>query len=237
MAATDTHETLEEHMQLQRVFRILTVDIPDKRLARKLQVDTIPTRCTNSRQRLCVQQAVEAKLAELYHGSLSNTSLDGNAHDRNPRETKRLEDIKAAYVAERNKLHGAAVAGRDVLADVLERLGMPLSPNEVDDLVWEVNDGLDGAVSWDEYNRSFLRCKHDKTYLEPTLLFHMTCFIMYDRECTGKVSMDDAMHMLFLKYGNHMEAEMEALFGKQLRDDEFVLTLTFSQAVLMGRSA
>ncbi|ETW01911.1 hypothetical protein, variant 1 [Aphanomyces invadans] len=225
MAATDTHETLEEHMQLQRVFRILTIDIPDKRLARKLQ-------------------AVEAKLAELYHGSLSNTSLDGNAHDRNPRETKRLEDIKAAYVAERNKLHGTQDEWptthritKDVLADVLERLGMPLSPNEVDDLVWEVNDGLDGAVSWDEYNRSFLRCKHDKTYLEPTLLFHMTCFIMYDRECTGKVSMDDAMHMLFLKYGNHMEAEMEALFGKQLRDDEFVLTLTFSQAVLMGRSA
>ncbi|KAF0744928.1 hypothetical protein AaE_008438 [Aphanomyces astaci] len=219
MAAED-HESLEEHMQLQRVFRILTIDVPDKRLARKLQV-------------------VEAKLAELYHASLSDSVVDAKTRDRHHREGKRLEECKAAYLAERHKLHAGGQddwlathrISKDVLVEVLERLGMPVSAAEVEDMVWEVNDGLDGAVSWDEYKRSFLRCKHDKTCLEPTLLFHITCFVMYDRDCSGKVSMDDAMHMLFLKYGNHMEAEMEALFGKRLRDDEFVMTLTFPQYV------
>ncbi|RHY09402.1 hypothetical protein DYB36_003082 [Aphanomyces astaci] len=224
MAAED-HESLEEHMQLQRVFRILTIDVPDKRLARKLQV-------------------VEAKLAELYHASLSDSVVDAKTRDRHHRDGKRLEECKAAYLAERHKLHAGGQddwlathrISKDVLAEVLERLGMPVSAAEVEDMVWEVNDGLDGAVSWDEYKRSFLRCKHDKTCLEPTLLFHITCFVMYDRDCSGKVSMDDAMHMLFLKYGNHMEAEMEALFGKRLRDDEFVMTLTFPQVCKLHQS-
>ncbi|RHY53649.1 hypothetical protein DYB30_000371 [Aphanomyces astaci] len=189
-------------------------------------------------------QVVEAKLAELYHASLSDSVVDAKTRDRHHREGKRLEECKAAYLAERHKLHAGGQddwlathrISKDVLVEVLERLGMPVSAAEVEDMVWEVNDGLDGAVSWDEYKRSFLRCKHDKTCLEPTLLFHITCFVMYDRDCSGKVSMDDAMHMLFLKYGNHMEAEMEALFGKRLRDDEFVMTLTFPQVCKLHQS-
>ncbi|CAK4869041.1 unnamed protein product [Aphanomyces euteiches] len=100
---------------------------------------------------------------------------------------------------------------------------------DVEDLIWEVNDSLDGGISWDEFKRAFVRCKYDKTCLEPSDLFHLTCFLMYDRECTGKVSMDDAMRILFLKHGNHMEDEMESLFGKRLKDGELILTLTFPQ--------
>ncbi|KAF0687194.1 Aste57867_21050 [Aphanomyces stellatus] len=217
-AATSPQESLEEHILLQRVFRIFTIDIPEKRLARKLQV-------------------VESKLAELYQVSFSD-GVDAKGHELNQRERKRLEELKEAYGKEKLKLRYAQDdmltsrrVTKEALVDVFEKLGMPRPASDVDDLIWEVNDSLDGTVSWDEFKRSFVRCKHDKTCLEPTDLFHVTCFLMYDRECSGKVSTDDAMHMLFLKYGNHMEDEMEALFGKELKEDEFVMSLTFKQYV------
>ncbi|CAK4213884.1 unnamed protein product [Aphanomyces euteiches] len=204
-------ETLEEHMQLQRVFRILAVDIPDKRLSERLE-------------------SLDTKLTELYQ-TLLRDGVDAHNHQ----EAKRLEGLKATYVSERAKLHDQVASGRRVakeaLVQVFEKLGQPRSMGDVEDLIWEVNDSLDGGISWDEFKRAFVRCKYDKTCLEPSDLFHLTCFLMYDRECTGKVSMDDAMRILFLKHGNHMEDEMESLFGKRLKDGELILTLTFPQAV------
>ncbi|KAF0736706.1 hypothetical protein Ae201684_007153 [Aphanomyces euteiches] len=202
-------ETLEEHMQLQRVFRILAVDIPDKRLSERLE-------------------SLDTKLTELYQ-TLLRDGVDAHNHQ----EAKRLEGLKATYVSERAKLHDQVASGRRVakeaLVQVFEKLGQPRSMGDVEDLIWEVNDSLDGGISWDEFKRAFVRCKYDKTCLEPSDLFHLTCFLMYDRECTGKVSMDDAMRILFLKHGNHMEDEMESLFGKRLKDGELILTLTFPQ--------
>ncbi|KAH9052520.1 hypothetical protein Ae201684P_001700 [Aphanomyces euteiches] len=198
-------------MQLQRVFRILAVDIPDKRLSERLE-------------------SLDTKLTELYQ-TLLRDGVDAHNHQ----EAKRLEGLKATYVSERAKLHDQVASGRRVakeaLVQVFEKLGQPRSMGDVEDLIWEVNDSLDGGISWDEFKRAFVRCKYDKTCLEPSDLFHLTCFLMYDRECTGKVSMDDAMRILFLKHGNHMEDEMESLFGKRLKDGELILTLTFPQAV------
>ncbi|KAH9115129.1 hypothetical protein LEN26_000895 [Aphanomyces euteiches] len=205
-------ETLEEHMQLQRVFRILAVDIPDKRLSERLEA----------------RSSLDTKLTELYQ-TLLRDGVDAHNHQ----EAKRLEGLKATYVSERAKLHDQVASGRRVakeaLVQVFEKLGQPRSMGDVEDLIWEVNDSLDGGISWDEFKRAFVRCKYDKTCLEPSDLFHLTCFLMYDRECTGKVSMDDAMRILFLKHGNHMEDEMESLFGKRLKDGELILTLTFPQ--------
>jgi len=71
--------------------------------------------------------------------------------------------------------------------EVYEKLGLPHTKAQIQDIIWEVNDGLEGAITWDEYKKSFYRCKRDKTCLEPSDLFHLTCFLMYDRDCTGKV--------------------------------------------------
>ncbi|KAG9415460.1 hypothetical protein AC1031_008903 [Aphanomyces cochlioides] len=209
MSCENMAETLVEHMQLQRVFRILAVDIPDKRVSERLE-------------------SLDTKLTELYQ-TLLRDGVDAHNHQ----EAKRLEGLKATYVSERAKLHDQVASGRRVtkeaLVQVFEKLGQPRSMGDVEDLIWEVNDSLDGGISWDEFKRAFVRCKYDKTCLEPSDLFHLTCFLMYDRECTGKVSMDDAMRILFLKHGNHMEDEMESLFGKRLKDGELILTLTFPQ--------
>lgn len=76
------------------------------------------------------------------------------------------------------------------------RLHHNQSRAQVDDVIWEVNDKLDGCITWDEYNRYYQRCKEDATGLEPMDFFYLVCFLMYDKDCTGELSIDEAMHML-----------------------------------------
>ncbi|KDO26182.1 hypothetical protein SPRG_08544 [Saprolegnia parasitica CBS 223.65] len=212
------HGTLDENIQLTRVFRTLTIEIPEKRLTRKLL-------------------SLESKMAE----------LRANGSDANALEMKRLDAKWATTQSERQQLREVAQQDaslfarsieRTALFEVYEKLGYPKTMTEVEDLIWEVNDGLNGAISWNEYERSFERCKADKSCLEPSDLFYLTCFLMYDRDVNGKVSMDDAMHILFLKHGNNMEDEMTALFGKSHSDD-YINALsfrTFAQAIDRRRS-
>ncbi|EQC36224.1 hypothetical protein SDRG_06331 [Saprolegnia diclina VS20] len=199
------HGTLDENIQLTRVFRTLTIEIPEKRLTRKL----------------------------LRHRA-SARSYGVNAIARRMRSPSSCIEVAQQDYA---SLFARAIE-RTALFEVYEKLGYPKTMSEVEDLMWEVNDGLNGAISWDEYERSFERCKADKSCLEPSDLFYLTCFLMYDRDVSGKVSMDDAMHILFLKHGNNMEDEMTALFGKSHSDD-YVSALpfrTFADAIDKRRS-
>ncbi|GLD91819.1 hypothetical protein PINS_up000352 [Pythium insidiosum] len=75
------------------------------------------------------------------------------------------------------------------LIAIYERLGCPL-PNpkaQIEEMIWEINDNLDGVISFDEFERSYLRARSDRTGLEPSELFFLTCFLMFDKDCSGKV--------------------------------------------------
>jgi Ca2+-binding EF-hand superfamily protein len=83
--------------------------------------------------------------------------------------------------------------GSKALQTVYERLGYPMSTfgkSFADDLIWQVNDALDGAISFDEFERSYMRARSDRTGMEPAELFYLTCFLMFDKECAGKVDHD-----------------------------------------------
>ncbi|KAF4323721.1 hypothetical protein BBO99_00000838 [Phytophthora kernoviae] len=91
------------------------------------------------------------------------------------------------------------------LLTVYEQLGYAVSGQEksrLEEVIWQVNDNLDGAICFEEFVNSY--------------------------ECCGRISLDDAMSILYLKHGEGMESEMETHFGKLL--DEGAHFVTFSQS-------
>lgn len=104
----------------------------------------------------------------------------------------------------------------------------PSLQKEIDDMIWEVDENLDGCVDWEEFQLMFRRNITDKSGLEPVQLFNVVQFMMYDKDFSGEVSVDETMHMLFSRYGKaRLEAEMKALFGDSLSTDGDG-TLTFA---------
>lgn len=68
-------------------------------------------------------------------------------------------------------------------------------------MIWEVDENLDGCVDWSEFKLMYERNITDKTGLEPFQLFNVVQFMMYDKDYSGKVSIDETMTMLFQRYG------------------------------------
>jgi hypothetical protein len=48
-----------------------------------------------------------------------------------------------------------------------------VAQKEIEDMIWEVDENLDGCVDWEEFQLMFRRNLTDKTGLEPTQLFNV----------------------------------------------------------------
>lgn len=78
----------------------------------------------------------------------------------------------------------------DAIAALVEQLGaspVVLSKSRIEEVIWEVNDSLDGLVSFDEFEKSYMRARVDRTGLEPSELFFIVGFLMFDKERSGRV--------------------------------------------------
>ena len=120
-------------------------------------------------------------------------------------------------------------------------LGRKVSRKEVQDIMWEVDENMDGVCDWDEFRIMFERNIRDTSGLEPANLYHMVQFMIYDHDGNGKVSIDETMNILYARLGREkMEERINNLFstdgtpveevGHQGGEIDFARYLTVVQA-------
>lgn len=104
-------------------------------------------------------------------------------------EDRRLESECAVLSAKVDAFNAKPDAERKIhardLHQALEFLGKATDKKEVDDILWEVDEDIDGAVDWPEFQLMFRRNITDKTGLEPSQLFSVVQFLMYDKTFAG----------------------------------------------------
>lgn len=135
----------------------------------------------------------------------------------------------ATYTAKIRKIESKGcnkISVKDIM-ELLKDLGNPMSKEAVREMIWEVDEDLDECVSWDEFSTCYQRSVHDKSGLEPSALYNVAQFMLYDKNFNGKVSMDETMMMLYQRFGKmRLEQELQKLFGSELNADG---ELTFSE--------
>lgn len=116
------------------------------------------------------------------------------------------------------------------LDNALRTLGRVCTRKQLEYMIWEIDENLDGVVDWEEFKIMYHRNVNDETGLEPFELFNIVQFMTYlpslriDKEFKPQITEDDTMSTLFARYGNdqrygrvHVEQIMTKLFGDKLR--------------------
>jgi len=125
----------------------------------------------------------------------------------------------------------------DELVRFFTIMGYKAKKKDVEDMIWEVDEDCDQCVSWSEFQSMYHRCRADLTGYEPRRLFNVVEFIMNDKDDSGTVSVEEAMQILYLRYGKQLlDAQLEEIFGtsdtnsgKDLTLSEFLQSLNMSQ--------
>lgn len=100
------------------------------------------------------------------------------------------------------------------IAAALRDLGKRPTKQEVQDMLWEADEKNDGVIDWDEMKLMFERNLRDTSGLEPTSLYHLVQFMIFDHNANGKVSIDETMNILYARLGREkMEATISNLFS------------------------
>ena len=103
---------------------------------------------------------------------------------------------------------------------ILTELSFPFSKPEVEQWIWEVDEDLDEAVNEYEFTLMYKRCIFDKTGLEPRNLFNLVQFLMYDIAGRGKITVEDTLELIYVRYQDQLEEHIRSIFGEKEKTED-----------------
>jgi len=117
------------------------------------------------------------------------------------------------------------------LSEKLTQLGHKTPREQIELWIWEVDDDLDMMVGEDEFLTMYQRCISDQTGCEPRNLFNLVQFLMYDKNFSGRISVEQTLQILFVRHDRGgLDAEIAEIFGeKQKGDDGQETKINFTQ--------
>jgi calmodulin len=87
------------------------------------------------------------------------------------------------------------------LFEAQKRIGGKLTRQEVREVLWEVDDNMSGRLSLSDYLTTYKRSQLDESGFEPKRFYSIVEFLLMDRDCSGLVTLDEAMTTLFEREG------------------------------------
>lgn len=186
--------TSQEEKEIHRVFELLC-DYQEKAKVRQEQSD--------------IEQWVAAHRSRSFHDAVSEASLVTTLN--------RLEEVKLQLQLIEQRPDKRISAG-DVM-EMMKWLKQKASRKEVEEMVWEVDENLDGFLDWAEFRLMFNRNIMDRSGLEPSRMYNLTQFLIYDKNNNGFVSVDETMNLLYARFGRSvMEQKLKELFGEDMHE-------------------
>ncbi len=129
----------------------------------------------------------------------------GNKTVRN--DKKFAEDKKEENIPNENRK-----VGIKSIRKILRTLCHEYPKEEMEMMIWEVDENLDGHVSVSELENMYKRCVTDVMETEPKKLYYLIQFLMYDKERNGYITEEDTLEILYIRNEKNFNEAIDAIF-------------------------
>ncbi|RLN48674.1 hypothetical protein BBJ29_007624 [Phytophthora kernoviae] len=123
------------------------------------------------------------------------------------------------------------------LSSCMKSLNRVPAKGEVQWMIWEVDDDLDGGINWEEFRACYIRTLMDQHGLEPNQLYYLIQFLLCDTDSSQTVSLDEITAELQRIGGTeHLMAKIWSVLEGESEEQQLLrkLTLIVAQVVVMG---
>ncbi|KAG1685778.1 hypothetical protein DVH05_007715 [Phytophthora capsici] len=116
------------------------------------------------------------------------------------------------------------------LSSCMRSLNRVPSKGEVQWMIWEVDDDLDGNVNWEEFKGCYVRTLLDSHGLELNQLYYLIQFLLCDTDSSQTVSADEITAELQRIGGTeHLTAKLWSVLEGESEEQQLLRKLTLSE--------
>lgn len=106
------------------------------------------------------------------------------------------------------------------LRKIIRKLCNEFAKDELDNMIWEVDENLDGYISEDEFENMYKKCITDENEEESKKLFYLTQFLMYDKDQKHEITVEDTLEILCARHQNNVDQVLDAIFDIEKVDEK-----------------
>ena len=105
------------------------------------------------------------------------------------------------------------------LRKVIRTLCNEFAKDELDNMIWEVDENLDGYVSEREFENMYKKCITDEKEEEGKKLFYLAQFLMYDKDEKHEITVEDTLEILCARHQSNVDAALDSIFDIEKKDE------------------
>ena len=127
------------------------------------------------------------------------------------------EDDDDQEQKEKEKAHKKKFSFK-ALRKTIRNLCDEYAKDEIERMIWEVDENSDGYVSEKEFTDMYKKCIVDEKEEEAKKLFYLVQFLMYDKENKHYITVEDTLEILCARNQAQMDANIDAIFDIEVKD-------------------
>ena len=106
------------------------------------------------------------------------------------------------------------------LRKIIRKLCHEFAKDELDNMIWEADENLDGYVSEKEFENMYKKCITDEKEEEGKKLFYLAQFLMYDKDEKHEITVEDTLEILCARHQSNVDAALDAIFDIEQKDEK-----------------
>jgi len=202
--------TQEEYLNSIQI-KSIEKDCLDRVFQKLSDLQEMPSSDEDSKQKK-YKKEIEAKAAEKKMKISASNYVSKTMMNSKKRNFKEDDIPMMSSKREEDSGEKSKKIGVKAVRKALRNLCEEYPKEEMEMMIWEVDENLDGYISDKEFEKMYKRCITDEKEQEAKKFFYLVQFLMYDKEEKSFITEEDTLEILYIRHGDKFNDAIDAIF-------------------------